>query len=258
MSSSRRSTAVPAEIGSAAIRYLAEHGFESTTAGDLADAVGMSRSTFFRRFGSKDDVIFVDHELALERLQEFLSTTELPVSDALTRATVEVLHRLTRDVEAAQLRSELLRRTPALRERELVITHRYERLYADYLTRALDVATPAWVSVALSAGLVAVHNAALRRWLRDPDPRAAGALDAELRELIARFSPWLGEVAPEVGPDPQRSSSSSFPSSRIIVAAFDSDASPEAVLREIDARLPWAACAPTASHADPNREPTAS
>lgn len=221
MSASRRSPAVPTEIGAAAIRYLADHGFESTTAGELADAVGMSRSTFFRRFGSKDDVIFVDHELALEQLDEFLRTTDLPIADALTRATVDVLHRLTHDVEAAGLRSELLRRTPALRERELVITYRYERLYANYLSDALGDQCPTWVPVALSAALVAVHNAALRRWLRDPDPRAAGALDAELRALIARFSPWVQ------GTD----------RSRVVVAAFDAVTSPEAVLRAVEDHL---------------------
>ena len=52
----------------AAVRYLAEHGYEQTTASALADAIGMSRSTFFRRFGSKEDVVFSDHDIALARL----------------------------------------------------------------------------------------------------------------------------------------------------------------------------------------------
>lgn len=111
MSSQRPRPPAPAEVGGAAIRFLAEHGFEATTAGDLADAVGMSRSTFFRRFGSKDDVIFADHDLALARIEEFLGETELPIPEALARSIVDVLHLLTRDPEAAQLRSDLLRRT---------------------------------------------------------------------------------------------------------------------------------------------------
>jgi AcrR family transcriptional regulator len=219
----RQRTPAPAEVGAAAIRFLAEHGFESTTAGELADAVGMSRSTFFRRFGSKDDVIFADHDLALARLGEFLGDTDAPAEEALTRATVDVLHLLTRDAEAAQLRSQLLRRTPALRERELVITHRYERVYTDYLSRVAAPGTPAWVPVALASAMVAVHNAALRSWLRDPDPRAASRLDDDLRALVSRFSPWLGGA--EGG------------SARVVIAAFDADASPEEVLRAVEERL---------------------
>ena len=247
-SSQRRRAPVPAEIGTAAIRFLAQHGFEATTAGDLADAVGMSRSTFFRRFGSKDDVIFADHDLALGRLEEFLSETELPVEEALARATVDVLHLLTRDVEAAQLRSGLLRRTPALRERELVITHRYERVYAAYLARVSAPDTPPWVPIALASAMVAVHNAALRRWLRDPDPRAAGLLDAELRTLVSRFSPWFGGVefggvelgGVELG-GVERSgaerSDADRGATRIVVAAFDAGASPDEVLRAVGERL---------------------
>lgn len=223
MSSQRPRPPAPAEVGGAAIRFLAEHGFEATTAGDLADAVGMSRSTFFRRFGSKDDVIFADHDLALARIEEFLGETELPIPEALARSIVDVLHLLTRDPEAAQLRSDLLRRTPALRERELVITHRYERVCAAYLARVAEPGTPHWVPIALSSALVAVHNAALRRWLRDPDPRATGTLDAELRTLISRFSPWFGGV--DRG------------ASRIVVAAFDAGVAPEEVLHAVEDRL---------------------
>lgn len=223
MSTQRQRPAAPAEVGSTAIRYLAEHGFEATTAGDLADAVGMSRSTFFRRFGSKDDVIFADHDLALARLEEFLTETELPIPDAMARSIVDVLHLLTRDPEAAQLRSDLLRRTPALRERELVITHRYERVTAAYLARVAEPGTPHWVPLALASAAVAVHNAALRRWLRDPDPRATGTLDAELRTLVSRFTPWFGGV--DRG------------TSHVVVAAFDAAAPPHEVLAAIDTQL---------------------
>lgn len=224
----RPRTPAPAEVGAAAIRFLAEHGFESTTAGELADAVGMSRSTFFRRFGSKDDVIFADHDLALARVGEYLGDTDAPPEEALTRATVDVLHLLTRDAEAAQLRSQLLRRTPALRERELVITHRYERVFAEYLGRVAAPGTPDWAPIALAAAVVAVHNAALRRWLRQSDSRVFGALERELTELMRRFAPWFGG---ELG------QTSSGAETRVLVASFDAATSPAEVLRLIAAQL---------------------
>lgn len=223
------STSLPAPNGSptveaatAAIRHLAEHGYEKTTAGELADAMGMSRSTFFRRFGSKEDVVFADHDLALAHLEQLLAEADDPAGEAVARGTVSVMHRLIRDADAARQRSELLRRTPSLRERELVITHRYERVFAGYLVRVASPGTPEWAPVALAAGLVAVHNAALRRWLRHDDARAISALERDLAALIARFAPWFGD---EDRP------------SRVVVAAFDAEASPEEVLRALREQL---------------------
>ena len=210
----------------AAVRYLAEHGYDRTTAGDLADAIGMSRSTFFRRFGSKEDVVFYEHELALPSMQHRLEHADTPIPDTLATAILEVMHRLIRDGDAARLRSELLKRNPSLRERELVITHRYERVSAEYLERVAITGTPAWVPVALAAGLVAVHNAALRRWLRHDDSRSIGELAGEVRALVARFSPWF-ESAPDAQPA----------DSRVLVASFTSDSSPAEVLRSIAAQL---------------------
>lgn len=213
----------PSEVGAAAIRHLSTYGFEATTAGDLADAIGMSRSTFFRRFGSKDDVIFADHDLALQQLEaELASATAAPL-ETLTRAIAGVMQLLTRDAEAAGLRSELLRQNPVLRDRELVITHRYERVCGTYLRRVAAPDTPAWVPVAVAASAVAVHNAALRRWLRDPDPRSIGTLDAELHALLRPFAPWFGGHAAG--------------STHVVVAAFEADTSPDSVLRAIAEQL---------------------
>lgn len=211
-----------AETAARAVRYLTEHGFESTTAGELADAMGMSRSTFFRRFGSKEEVIFTDHDLALARLERLLPDTDLPPEQVITRATLEVLHVLVRDTDTARLRWELIRRNPGLRERELVITHRYERVFADFLARTASPGTPSWAPVALAAGLVAVHNAALWRWLRHSDARALGALERELSDLTARFSPWFG---------------GGEHSARVVVAAFEVGASPDEVLSAVAEQL---------------------
>ena len=55
-----------------AIEVLATRGYELTTVSDLADAVGMSRSTFFRRFGSKEDIVFADHDVLVDRMDDDL------------------------------------------------------------------------------------------------------------------------------------------------------------------------------------------
>lgn len=205
-----------------AVRFLTDHGYENTTTSSLADAIGMSRSTFFRRFGSKEDVVFADHDLALSQLQQQLDDSGLSPSETIARGTLEVSRVLTRDPVTSRMRSALLRNTPSLRERELVITHRYERMFQRYLARAAESGTPDWGPVALAAAVVAVHNAALRRWMKFGDTHAFGALERELTELIGRFGPWFGGERQ---------------SARVVVAAFGADASADDVLRAVSAQL---------------------
>mgnify|MGYP003397274952 FL=1 len=213
------------EHSAAAVRYLAEHGYDTTTAGDLADTVGISRSTFFRRYGNKDDVIFADHVHALAQLEEFLGLTDLTAPDALVDGTCDVLRLLIRNPDSARLRFELMRHTPALRDRELIITHRYERVFARYIREVMPAGSAQWVPASLSAGLVAVHNATLRDWLRGGSADAVHVLNRDLRQLVSLYQPWL---APESEPA----------SRRVVVAVYDAAASPEAVLQSIAATLP--------------------
>ncbi len=206
-----------------AIRCLAERGYEATTAEDLAEAVGMSRSTFFRRFGSKDDVVFTDHDHALAQLESFLASTALRPGEALVEGTSDVLRLLIRDPEAARLRFELMRETSSLRNRELIITHRYERVFAGYIREVLPDGAPEWVPASLAASLVAVHNATLREWLRDRVADPPRAVTRDLRQLVSLFERWL---SPE-----------SAARQRVLVAVYEADGSPEAVLGAVAAHL---------------------
>lgn len=91
------------------MRYLAEHGYEQTTASALADAIGMSRSTFFAASAARKTV-FSDHDI-VARLRQQLASSERLAHDSIAIGTLEVTHQLTRDPEAARLRSELPRST---------------------------------------------------------------------------------------------------------------------------------------------------
>ncbi|WP_421015579.1 helix-turn-helix domain-containing protein, partial [Glutamicibacter creatinolyticus] len=49
----------------AALELLIDQGFDATSVDELANAAGMSRSTFFRRFGSKENMVFADQEMII-------------------------------------------------------------------------------------------------------------------------------------------------------------------------------------------------
>lgn len=75
-----------------------EQGFDATTVEQIADAVEISPRTFFRYFGTKEDVLFGD---APDRLEQFRAT--LAAADADRSALELVTEALAEAVVAASI-----------------------------------------------------------------------------------------------------------------------------------------------------------
>lgn len=182
----------------AAIGLLARQGFDATSVEGLAEAAGMSRSTFFRKFGSKEDVVFADHERILGQVNALLADSTQDPLAAVCDAALLVFNHHLRNPETSRARYRLLQAVPGLRDRELVTSHRYERAFLRHLMDALpDGGRHGHAAVAFAAAVVAVHNAFLREWLRAgpeaADGAAAEATDAAPgeRELSASLASEL-------------------------------------------------------------------
>ncbi|MGN7149927.1 TetR/AcrR family transcriptional regulator [Arthrobacter sp. SAFR-179] len=220
----------------AAIGLLARQGFDATSVEELAEASGMSRSTFFRRFGSKEDVVFADHERILRQVNERLAESRLEPLAAVADAALLVFDHHLRNRETSLARYELLQAVPALRDRELVTSHRYERAFLQYLNDKLPRdGRGGYKAVAFAAAVVAVHNAFLRQWLRAPgageaadmDRKRAAALAAELRALAETFRPaLLGGAAP------------AQPAPTVVVTVLPGQAGREAIAQAVLDALP--------------------
>ncbi|NUS35319.1 MAG: TetR family transcriptional regulator, partial [Pseudarthrobacter sp.] len=171
---------------------------------ELAEAGGMSRSTFFRKFGSKEDVVFADHERILSQVNALLvESTQDPLA-AVEDAALLVFNHHLRNPGTSRARYQLLQAVPALRDRELVTSHRYERAFLRHVLDKLpDDGGHEHTAVAFAASVVAVHNAFLRQWLRavavgtaagdaaPGDQERAASLAAELHGLSRLFRPVL-------------------------------------------------------------------
>lgn len=182
----------------AGIDLLVRQGYEATSVDELADAAGISRSTFFRRFGSKEDVVFADHDRILARVSDSLSHTTGDPLFAATEAARMIFDHHVRHRATSLARHQLLQEVPTLRDRELVTSYRYERVFRTYLESTLpESESPNYGTVAAAAALVAVHNAFLRRWLRDPDTDLRGQLGLELQRWAGIFRPVLYGTALE-------------------------------------------------------------
>lgn len=180
------------------IELLARKGYDSTSVDELAEAIGMSRSTFFRRFGSKDDIAFADHEALLARIERHMADSTQGALETVTASAMLVFEHHLRHQATSRARYELLQQVPALRDRELVTSYRYERMFRAHLQEELPESDRrSYGATAFAASVVAVHNSMLRRWLREPQASPSDTLRAELIGLESLYRPFLYSAASE-------------------------------------------------------------
>ena len=195
-SSAAAQGAARAAVVAAALELFAEQGFDQTSVEQIAQAAGVSRSTFFRQFGGKDDVVFTDHEVLLDRLREFLAQPHPDPWAAVCEASLFVYAHFAADPELARRRYAVVRGVPALRDREIVTVFRYERLFDEYLRASLPGLDPL-DAVGFSALVTAIHNHVLRRLIRGPKKVPVSVLRTALDEARRRFG-----VLPDGEADP--------------------------------------------------------
>ncbi|GAC56752.1 putative TetR family transcriptional regulator [Gordonia hirsuta DSM 44140 = NBRC 16056] len=164
------------------IRLFAEQGYEATTVDDVAAATGSSRRTLYRQFGSKEGLIFGDHETLLTTVAAQLTAADGDPWWAVCQGAQLVFAHFAANVDVAARRYEVVSQVPALRDRELVMASRYQRLFEDYL-RARRPDVPRTRIVAYAAAVTGLHNYLLRRMSRGDTAATAQVLDEELQRL---------------------------------------------------------------------------
>jgi len=185
MSETPSPSAARTDVVAAALELFEGQGFEATSVEQIAQAAGVSRSTFFRQFGGKEDVVFADHEVLLEELRQWLAQGHADPWTAVCEASERVFRHFADDPEVARRRYRVVRQVPALREREIVTVFQYERLFDDYLRTSVPGIDPL-DAVGFSALVTAVHNHVLRRLLRGERVRPA-VLRAAFDDVLRRY-----------------------------------------------------------------------
>ena len=152
----------------AAFELFEERGVAGTTVDDIAQRAGVGRTTFFRIYRSKEDVIFPEHDVLLGHIEARLATAAPETRGlALAEAARIVLQHYLAEGELARARYRLTSTVPTLRAREVAGIRQYQRLFArflrDWMGNAPDGALRAEL---VSAAIVTAHNHVLRRWLR--------------------------------------------------------------------------------------------
>ncbi|UUU29795.1 TetR/AcrR family transcriptional regulator [Streptomyces sp. CA-210063] len=180
--------AIRFELAQVAFDLFRREGFDNVTVNDLAAAAGVSRSTFLRYFGSKEDAVLGAVDAQGEQVADALRARPADEGDwtALRRALDAVTEVHRRDPDGALAMSQLIMRTPALGVRTLEKQNGWRPAIAQALAERAD---PSWPSLLVplvrAAAAVDCLNVAVDRWTAS-DGRLD--LDALLDEAFAAFA----------------------------------------------------------------------
>ncbi|MDA0566405.1 TetR family transcriptional regulator [Streptomonospora sp. S1-112] len=184
-----------AAIIAAAYDLFAERGFDAVTVTEIAERAEVGRTTFFRYFGDKQEVLFGDDAGTVEAVTARLRETAAraaPIGDSLGTALACVRAAVvpdpaewTGDPARAALLDRLLRQNPDLKARHLLKQH----LQAEHLVTALtdSGATRPTAVLATQVMIACLHTA--MEVAEDPGEFPA-AVDRALRQVgVLRGTP---------------------------------------------------------------------
>jgi AcrR family transcriptional regulator len=160
-------------IRRAALELFSERGFDAVSVTDIAQRAEVGRTTFFRYFGDKQEVLFSDPAEAVAEASQRPTAPEEPIGSLLAaalaaarRLVVGYIEDITTDPSAYERHQELVNSHPELYARSLV----KQRRYADELTRRLQSwgATPSTARQAAEIGLACFYTG---QATADDDPK---------------------------------------------------------------------------------------
>ena len=116
----RSRTAAYAEITAVAMGLFLEQGFEQTTIDQIAAAAGISRRSFFRYFGTKEDIVLGDLASEGERARDALESVPLSVGPwEAIRQILGTIHALDAEPGTTLKIARMMYETPSLRARSI-------------------------------------------------------------------------------------------------------------------------------------------
>ena len=170
----------------AALALFTEHGYDATTVAEIADRAGLTKSTFFRHFADKREVLFGGRDLLTELFSQAIRTAPpgTTIAGCLATALGSASIAFTPDRhELAPQRQAVVAANSELQERELLKRAHLIAAVADGLrARGTDDTT---ARLAAELGLLA-FSIAYARWAAPGNEQPYTEIAHEaLRELQA-------------------------------------------------------------------------
>ncbi|MGM7677659.1 TetR family transcriptional regulator [Microbacterium sp. A94] len=175
-----------AELAEAVYDYFAAHGFDEVTVDEVAHNVGISRATFFRYFGSKEEAVIVAvHSSPIDfagTLQSLERQGKESIWSLLRRMFAPSVADVESRPEALRARLRMINSTPTLKAR--LAERRTSQIAV--VAEVLEGAAPdALAARALAATAFALFDVAWLAWAASEDRTFRTILD----DLFERFAP---------------------------------------------------------------------
>jgi AcrR family transcriptional regulator len=185
-------------LTAAAFELFDERGYEHSTVDDIAERAGVGRTTFFRAFSSKEDVILPDHHVVLGAVKARLATsTQETALVAVSEGARLVLQQYLKEGDKARRRYKLTSNVPALRDREVASMQQYQRVFREFIHGWMGGDPESGLRAELMAtSVITAHNYVLRRWLRGLTEQPEAEFDTAMAEVIELFAD-AGASSPE-------------------------------------------------------------
>lgn len=179
------------ELADAMLDVFLERGYDEVTVEEAARAVGISRATFFRYFGSKEDAVLTTVGGSSHAFEKAMTDLELrpgvPVWDLVRDTFQRTISPLDQGEERGRARLRMIHAHAALRSR---LAERRQILCPD-LAQALTAQglPPALATTVSTVGLSAL-DLAWSRWAQDGSLTMHAALDQVFAELMGAAQPF--------------------------------------------------------------------
>lgn len=165
----RQRAAVRSEIIATALEMFSTDGFDETPIDRIVETVGVSRRTFFRYFGTKEDIVLGDLIARGEVIAGELAAR--PAGESPWEALRAALHasRATTvpDMDAALALGKMLYATPSLRARLMEKRLRWQEMFVPLLAARMDgpAESATLRATAITAAALACLDTASEAWI---------------------------------------------------------------------------------------------
>jgi AcrR family transcriptional regulator len=175
----RKRRRTESELRSAALALFGERGFDQVTVDQITDTAGVSKTTFYRYFESKEDVLLGRASEKLELMRTALAgqPVDEPVFSAIRNAFFVVADRFEIEREERLAVRRLLQETPSLAARNLAHQAAWELVLREFVAQRIGEGVDGLRPRVLAAVVTATLRAAVDAW-----SDAGGAMD--LRSVI--------------------------------------------------------------------------
>lgn len=178
----RKKVATRVALRRAALDLFEEKGFGPTSVDEIAARAEVSRSTFFRYFGSKEAVLFDPIDEQGDEFLHYLNARPPAESpwDAFRAALLSTSRPSSIDIERdreQRLLDDLLSTDPALDGRRLALSEKWTNILADVFARRGGRGDPNFEDRLAAATCMAVSEEVRRLWRARPDVPAEEMID---------------------------------------------------------------------------------